>query len=69
MPLYNQSILSAIDAAKVVKQLHELAYEKAVETLTVQIAKTYYAAQAFKEQRFRRGRKAHDRTGRHRQGQ
>lgn len=51
VPLYNQSILSAIDAAKVVKQLHELAYEKAAETLTVQIAKTYYAAQACKEQR------------------
>ena len=51
VPIYNQSILAAIDAAKVVKELHSLAYEKAVETLTVQIAKTYYAAQASKEQR------------------
>ncbi len=51
MPLYNQSILAAIDAAKVVKELHTLAYDKAVETLTVQIAKTYYATQSCKEQR------------------
>ena len=51
MPIYNQSILAAIDAAKVVKELHTLAYDKAVETLTVQIAKVYYAAQSCKEQR------------------
>ena len=51
MPLYNQNILAAIDAAKVVKELYTLAYDKAVETLTVQIAKTYYAAQSCKEQR------------------
>ena len=51
MPLYNQSILAAIDAAKTVKELHTLAYEKAVETLTVQIAKVYYATQSCKEQR------------------
>ena len=51
MPLYNQSILAAINAAKVVKELHTLAYDKAVETLTVQIAKTYYATQSCKEQR------------------
>ncbi len=51
MPLYNQSILAAIDAAKVVKELYTLSYEKAVETLTVQIAKTYYAAQSCKEHR------------------
>ncbi len=51
MPLYNQSILAAIDAAKTVKELNTLAYDKACETLTVQIAKTYYAAQACKEQR------------------
>ena len=51
MPLYNQSILAAIQASKVVKELYTLDYEKALETLTVQIAKTYYAAQACKEQR------------------
>ena len=51
MPLYNQSILAAIDAAKTVKELYTLAYDKARETLTVQIAKVYYAAQACKEQR------------------
>ena len=51
VPLYNQSILAAIQASKVVKELYTLDYEKALETLTVQIAKTYYAAQACKEQR------------------
>ena len=51
MPLYNQSILAAIDAAKTVKELYSLSFDKAVETLTVQIAKTYYAAQSCKEQR------------------
>ncbi len=50
MPLYNQSIIAAIDAAKTVKQLYTLAYDKAVETLTVQIAKVYFAAQSCKEQ-------------------
>ena len=50
MPLYNQSILAAIDAAKTVKELYTLSYDKAVETLTVQIAKVYYALQACKEQ-------------------
>ena len=51
VPLFNKSILAAIDAAKAVKELHTLAYDKAVETLTVQIAKTYFAAQSCKEQR------------------
>ena len=51
VPVYNQSILAAIDAAKTVKELYTLAYDKAVETLTVQIAKVYYTAQACKEQR------------------
>ena len=51
VPVYNQSILAAIEAAKTVKELHTLAYDKAVETLTVQIAKVYYAAQACKELR------------------
>lgn len=50
MPIYNQSILAAIEAAKAVRQLYALSYDKAVETLTVQIAKTYFAAQACKEQ-------------------
>lgn len=50
MPLYNQSILSAIDAAKTVLELNQLNYEKAVETLTMQIGKVYYAAQAAHEQ-------------------
>ena len=50
MPIYNQSIYTAIDAAKTVKELHTLVYDKAVETLTVQIAKAYYSAQAAKEQ-------------------
>ena len=49
MPLYNQSIYEAIEAAKVVKRLNELSYDKACETLKVQIAKTYFLAQACQE--------------------
>ncbi len=50
MPLYNQSILAAIDAAKTIRELNTLAYDKALETLTVQIAKVYFTAQACKQQ-------------------
>ena len=49
MPLYNQSIYEAIQAAKVVKRLNELSYDKACETLKVQIAKCYFLAQACQE--------------------
>ena len=50
MPLYNQTILAAIDVAKTVEKIYSLSYEKAVEDLTMQISKVYYMAQASKEQ-------------------
>lgn len=50
MPLYNQTILAAIDLAKTVEKINSLSYEKAVEDLTMQISKVYYMAQASKEQ-------------------
>lgn len=50
MPLYNQTILAAIDVAKTVEEINSLSYEKAVEELTMQISKVYYMAQASKEQ-------------------
>lgn len=50
MPLYNQTILTAIDVAKTVEKINSLSYEKAVEDLTMQISKVYYMAQASKEQ-------------------
>lgn len=50
MPLYNQTILAAIDVAKTVGKINSLSYEKAVEDLTMQISKVYYMAQASQEQ-------------------
>lgn len=50
MPLYNQTILAAIDVAKTVEKINSLSYEKAVEDLTMQIGKVYYLAQASREQ-------------------
>lgn len=50
IPLYNQTILSAIDLARVMKDINSLSYEKAVEDLSMQIAKIYYLAQASQEQ-------------------
>ena len=50
MPLYNQTILTAIDVARTVEKISSLSYEKAVEDLTVQISKVYYMAQASQEQ-------------------
>ena len=50
MPLYNQTILAAIDLAKTVEKINSLSYEKAVEDLMMQISKVYYMAQASKEQ-------------------
>lgn len=51
MPLYNQTILAAIDVAKTVEKINTLSYEKAVEDLTMQISKVYYMAQASQEQK------------------
>lgn len=50
MPLYNQTVLAAIDMAKTVEKINSLSYEKAVEDLTMQISKVYYMAQASQEQ-------------------
>lgn len=50
MPLYNQTILAAIDVARTVEKINSLSYEKAVEDLTMQISKVYYMAQASLEQ-------------------
>lgn len=50
VPLYNQTILAAIDVAKTVEKINSLSYEKAVEELTMQISKVYYMAQASQEQ-------------------
>lgn len=50
MPLYDQTILAAIDAAKTVERINSLSYEKAAEDLTMQISKVYYMAQASQEQ-------------------
>lgn len=50
MPLYNQTLLAAIDVAKTVEKISSLSYDKAAEELTVQISKVYYMAQASQEQ-------------------
>lgn len=50
MPLYDQTVLAAIDAAKTVERINSLSYEKAAEDLTMQISKVYYMAQASQEQ-------------------
>lgn len=50
MPIYNQSIFIAIDVARTIESIYSLSYEKAVEELSMQIAKVYYMAQASKEQ-------------------
>ena len=46
VPLYNQTLLSAIKVARTMQELNKLSYEKAVEDLTVQICNVYYLAQA-----------------------
>lgn len=50
MPLYNQTVLAAIDVAKTMEEMNSLSYEKAAEDLTMQISKVYYMAQASQEQ-------------------
>lgn len=50
MPLYNQTILAAIDVAQTMEKISSLSYEKAVDDLTMQISKVYYMAQASQEQ-------------------
>lgn len=50
MPLYNKTLHAAIEASKVVEEMSRLSYDKAVEELTTQIAKTYLLAQTAKEE-------------------
>lgn len=50
MPLYNQTLLAAIDVARTVERISSLSYAKAVEDLTVQISRVYYMTQASQEQ-------------------
>ena len=46
VPLFDKTILASIDVARTVEQISALSYDKAVEDLTVQIAKVYYLAQS-----------------------
>lgn len=50
IPLWNETIHAAIEAARGVKELRHISYEKAREELTVQIARVYYLAQGSKAQ-------------------
>ena len=50
MPLYNQTIYTAISLSKVLDELSRLSYEKACEDLILQISKMYYLGQATAEQ-------------------
>lgn len=50
MPLYNQTIYTAISLAKTVNELNRLSYEKAREDLILQISKMYYLGQVTAEQ-------------------
>ena len=50
MPLYNQTLLTAMDIARTVDEMNRLTYEKAREDLMVQISKMYYLAQNTAEQ-------------------
>lgn len=50
MPLYDKGIFSGIEVARTVERIRSLSYEKAVEDLTVQIGRVYYAAQTSREQ-------------------
>lgn len=50
MPLYNQTLLTAMDMARTVDEINRLSYEKAREDLIVQISKMYYLAQNTEKQ-------------------
>ncbi len=50
MPLYNQTVYTAIDIAKTMDNLNQLSYSKAKEDLAIQVAKMYYLAQNTVEQ-------------------
>ena len=50
MPLYNQTVYTAIDIALTMNELNRLSYEKAREDLVLQISKMYYLGQNTVEQ-------------------
>lgn len=50
MPLYNQTVYTAIDIARTMNELNRLSYEKAREDLILQISKMYYLGQNTVEQ-------------------
>lgn len=50
VPVYNQTILCAIDVARTMENIASLSYDKTVDDLTLQISKVYYMAQASLEQ-------------------
>ena len=50
MPLYNQTVYTAVDIARTMNELNRLSYEKAREDLILQISKMYYLRQNTAEQ-------------------
>lgn len=50
MPLYNQTIYTALDISKRMDEINQLSYEKAREELILQITKMYYLGQSTAEQ-------------------
>lgn len=50
MPLYNQTVYTAISVARIVDEMNRLSYEKAREDLIMQISRMYYLGQVTAEQ-------------------
>lgn len=50
MPLYNQTIYTAVSIARTMDEINQLSYEKAREDLIIQIASMYYLGQSTVEQ-------------------
>ena len=50
MPLYNQTVYTAVDIARTMNELNRLSYERAREDLMMQISKMYYLGQNTMEQ-------------------
>lgn len=50
MPLYNQTVYTAVDIARTMNELNRLSYEKAREDLILHISKMYYLSQNTAEQ-------------------
>lgn len=50
MPLYNQTVYTAMDITRTMNELNRLSYEKARKDLILQISKMYYLSQNTSEQ-------------------